>query len=139
MPNPTEILIRFEQSQPPIHCGSLAEMDSELDRLHAERVEDLNKGVWDCALHVTISFLCHEINLGLGSDVSFVMIGTQPFDDWYCAASGKEDDGEEKMFYGVGQDSYWPSSRLIPIDAAREAVRFFVSHQERSPLLSWDY
>jgi hypothetical protein len=86
-----------------------------------------------------ISFLGHEINLGLGSEDSFVMIGTEPFDDWYYAASGKEDDGEEKEFYGFNQDTYWPANRLVHIDAARDAVRFFVSQQQqRSPLLRWD-
>ena len=139
MPIATEILIHVEQGHQPIRCGSLAEMDAALDRLHAERVEDLNKRVWDCPLQVMISFLHHEINLGLGSEVSFVMIGSDPFDDWYYAASGKEDDGEEKEFYGFNQDSYWPANRLVDIDDAREAVRFFVSQQERSPLLSWDY
>jgi Immunity protein Imm1 len=99
----------------------------------------VNSGVRDCPLQVMISFFDHEINLGLGSEDSFVMIGTQPFDNWYYAASGKEDDGKKKEFYGFNQDTYWPTIYLIPIDIAREAVRYFVNHQERHPQSKWDY
>jgi hypothetical protein len=136
---PSEILVHFAQGEAPIRCGSLAEMDSVLDRLHAERKEQVNSGVKECPLQVMISFLGHEINLGLGSEDSFVMIGTDPFDDWYYAASGKEADGEDKEFYGFNQDTYWPANWLVPINVAREAVHYFVCHQQRSPLVGWDY
>jgi len=111
-------------------------MDAELDRLHSERAEQLLSGAEKCPLQVSVSFADHEVNLGVGLSKSFVMIGTAPFDDWYCAAGGGE--GEDVMFYGVCQDSYWPAEWLIPITDAREAVRFFVAHQVRSPIVKWD-
>lgn len=113
-------------------------MDATLNRLGAERLAELSAGTQPCPLQVTISFSGHEINLGLGSDETFVMIGTEPFDDWYYASSGKEAGREEKMFFGACQDSYWPARWLIPSVTAREAVRYFVEQQERSPNLKWD-
>jgi hypothetical protein len=41
------------------------------------------------------------------------------------------------MFYGAGDDSYWAPKNLIPLAAARDAVRYFVEHQRRSPALRW--
>jgi hypothetical protein len=98
VPVPSEILVRVTQGEPPVRCGSMTEMNAVLDLLLAERLEQIDAGKQDCPLQVNITFSRHEINLGLGSDESFVMIGTDPFDDWYYAASGKDADGEEKKF-----------------------------------------
>ncbi len=138
-PSAGQFLLHFAQSEPPIVCGSPITLDAALDRLHAQQADGLAKGIARCPLAVMVAFSRHNVNLGLGSDESFVMIGTEPYDLWYYAKSRKEDRGEEdKMFYGVSQDSYWPASRLIPIADARDAVRYFLEHQQLSPAVKWD-
>ena len=67
------------------------------------------------------------------------MLGAEPYDDWYYALGDEKAEGEAKMFYGAGDDSYWPPKNLIPLGVAREAVRYFVQHQERHPTLRWQH
>lgn len=88
---------------------------------------------------MTIAFPGYEIYTGLGSPESFVMVGAEPYDDWYVAVGDEKAKGEEKMFYGSGQDSYWAPENLIPVAVARAAVRYFVERQQRSPTLRWQH
>jgi len=53
------------------------------------------------------------------------------------AVDDENAEGEDKMFYGVCQDSYWAPKNLIPVAVAREAVRYSVEHQRRGPALRW--
>jgi hypothetical protein len=111
-------------------------MDAALDRLHAEHLRSAASGP---PLAVSIVIPGYEIDTGLGADVSYVHLQVEPCDgEYYLAiADGAVADGESRMFYGAGQDSYWEPKNLIPLSAARGAVRYFVEHQRRSPSLRW--
>lgn len=137
MPAPPEILVFFAELTPPIQCHSVAEMDAELSRLHKESLQRQNAS-GDCPLTACVYIPGLEIYTGLGATESFVMIGAEPFDEWYTAVGDEKSDGDSKMFYGVGQDSYWAPKHLIPAAVARDAVRYFIEHQERSPRLQWE-
>ena len=52
-------------------------------------------------------------------------------------AVGNRTEGETRMFYGAGQDSYWPPKNMIPLGAARSAAQYFIEYQKRSPFLRW--
>ena len=79
-----------------------------------------------------------EIYTGLGSAETFLMVGTEPYDEWYTAVGDENAQGPDKMFYGIGQDTYWAPKHLIPLAVAREAIRHYVEHQQRSPSLNWE-
>ena len=137
MPAPQEIAIHFAEETPPIVCRSVEEMDAALDRLHAEHLRSAAPPYPPLAVAIVIPG--YEIDTGLGADVSFVHVQVEPFDgEYYLAeADGPVADGESRMFYGAGQDSYWEAKNLITLSAARDAVRYFVEHQQRSPSLQW--
>jgi hypothetical protein len=109
-------------------------MEAVLDRLHTEKLTSPG-----CPLAVSISIPDHEIYIGLGSFDSFVMVGAEPYDDWYVALGDEKANGDSKMFYGSGQDSYWAPKNLIPVAVAREAVRYYVEHHQRIPTLRWQH
>lgn len=138
MPTPSEILVSFAQGEPSIRCESVAEMDATLDRLHAEALDRQATDENSCPLQVSISFTGYEMYTGLGSAESFVMLGNEPYDEWYVAVGDAKAEGDEKVFYGDAQDTYWAPRNLIPIAVARDAVRYFVEHQQRSPALKWE-
>lgn len=131
------IQVRYAQGEPPISCASIAEMDAALDRLHAETADELRTSVRDRPLQVDIEFSFGCVATGLGIDKVPVMVSVPPFDDFYCAVDDRQAAGDDTMFFGASQDSYWPPKNLLPIAVAREAVRYFVMHQRRSPNLLW--
>lgn len=139
MPAPPVIEVYFAEETPPIVCRSVAKMDAALDRLHLatlDRLRAANES--DCPLAVSIVIPGFEIDTGLGADQSYVCVQVEPCDgEFYCAVGDEPGGGESRMFYGAGQDSYWAPKNMIPLDAAREAVRYFVEHQRRSPMLRW--
>ncbi len=114
-------------------------MDAVLDRLHAEALARIAADKNTCPLQVTIAFNGHEIYTGLGSADTFLMVGAEPYDEWYTSVGDENAKGPKSMFFGDGQDSYWDPKHLIPEPIAREAVRFYVEHQQRSPSLKWEY
>lgn len=138
MPAPEEILVHHDQGLPPIRCNSVAEMDAALDRLHATALSEVAAGD-RCPLHVSIAFPGFEVNTGLGVEETFVMVGAEPFDDWYVALGDVNAQGDEVMFFGVAQDSYWAPKHLLPVAVARDAVRHFVENQRRTPTLKWEH
>lgn len=139
MPVPSDILVYFAQGAPPIRCHSVAEMDGVLDRLQAAELDQKAADKVRCPLEVCIAFTGYEIVTGLGSAETFVMLGAEPYDKWYVAVADEKADGDDKkMFYGVHQDTYWVPKHLIPVTAARDAVRYFVEHQQRSQALTWE-
>ncbi len=129
MPIPEEIDVFFADGKPPIKCRSLQEVDAALDKLHREA--DPTK----CPLAVAIKAFGHEVAVGLGTDPTFVCLQIEPCDGEYYLAVGEQTGGEARMFYGAGQDSYWYPKNLIPLAVARSAVRYFIEHQRRSPLV----
>ena len=135
MPPPSDISVHFAEEQLPIQCRSVAEMDAALDRLHADH---LRSGSSTTPLAVSIVIPGYEIDTGLGADESFLCVQVEPCDgEYYLAVGDATAEGESRMFYGAGQDSYWAPKNLIPLSAARDAVRYFVEHQQRSPTLRW--
>ena len=89
-------------------------------------------------LGVSIVIPGYEVDMGLGTDRSFVCVQVEPCDgEFYLALGDPSATGEHVMFYGAGQDSYWAPKNLIPLATAREAVRYFVQHQRRWPQLRW--
>lgn len=131
MPIPDEISIHFDDAQPPIRCHSIQEVDATLDALHRNALGKTPP------LTVAIEVFGHEVDLGLGTDPTFLHLQIQPCDGEYYLAVGDLTEGEVKMFYGAGQDSYWEPKNLIPLELARSAARFFVEHQRRCPLVRW--
>jgi len=113
-------------------------MDMILDRLHAAEIEKLAAGEDCCPLSVSISIPGFEITTGLRSADSFVMLGAEPYDDWYVAVGDEKAEGDDNMFYGVHQDTYWAPKHLIPVITARDAVRYFIENYQHSPNLKWD-
>jgi hypothetical protein len=132
MPTPTNIFIHFDNTTPPIHCCSLAEMEAALDRLHAEKLSSAGP-----PLSAMISIPDYSVFIGLGAPQSFVMLGAE--DDWFTGLSDEGAQGDVKMFYGVNDDSYWGPKHLLSIAVARDAVRYFVEHQQRAPTLHWEH
>jgi hypothetical protein len=137
MPAPHDIRVFSDDTMPPIKCHSVAEMDAALDRLHAAALHRELAGSGG-PLSVLIAIPGYNIHTGLGSPESFVMLGAAPYDEWYVAVGDEEAQGDKRMFFGVGQDSYWAPKHLIPLGVARDAVRYFVEHQQRSPALMWE-
>jgi hypothetical protein len=131
MPVPSEIDVFFDERKPPIRCGSLEEVDAALDKLHREA--DPTK----CPLAFAIKVFGHEIDAGLGTDPTFLCFQIEPCDGEYYLAVGEQTEGEPRMFYGAGQDSYWHPKNLIPLETARSAVRYFIENQRRSPSVRW--
>lgn len=131
MPAPTEIAVYYDDRQPPVTCRSVAEVDAVLDRLHRE--VDPQK----CPLAVAIKVFGHEIDMGLGADPTFLCLQVEPCDGEYYLAVGQESEGDLRMFFGAGQDSYWHPKNLIPLEDARFAARYFIEHQARSPSVRW--
>ncbi len=131
MPVPDEVLVYYDEREPPIRCSSLQEVDAALDRLH--RDVDPTK----CPLAVAIKVFGHEIDIGLGADPTFLCLQIEPCDGEYYLPVGNDTEGESRMFYGAGQDSYWDPRSLIPLEMARSAARYFIEHQRRSPLVRW--
>ena len=130
----SDFIVSFDRTAPPIRCHSLAEMDAALDRLHAEK-----RSSPGCPLAVAISISGFEVYIGLGFRDGFVMLGAEPYDDWYCALSDEKAEDPKKIFYGVCDDCYWGPRHLIPVGIAREAVRYFVEHHERHPNIQWEH
>ena len=135
MPAPSDICVYFAESAAPIRCRSVAEMDAALDRLHAEHLRSAASGP---PLAVSVVIPGYEIDTGLGADESYLCVQVEPCDgEYYIALRDEPAEGESRMFYGAGQDSYWEPKNLIPLPAARAAARYFVEHQRRSPMLRW--
>jgi hypothetical protein len=131
MPVPDEIDVYYRDQQPPIKCCSITELDAVLDKLHREADPTTHP------LAVAIQLFGHQITMGLGTNPTFLVVAMAPCDGEYYVAVGDQTEGETLMFYGAGQDSYWPPKNMIPLDAARSAARYFVEHQKRSPSLRW--
>jgi hypothetical protein len=139
MPAPSNIFVHFAQGKPPIQCHTVAEMDVVLDRLHASSLDRKSTDNYGCPLSVSIAIPGYEIGTGLGSAEVFMTVNTDPFDDFLYVAVGDEAaKGDDKMFYGFHQDTYWEPKHLIPVATARDAIRYFVEHQQRSPKLKWE-
>jgi Immunity protein Imm1 len=138
LPVPSSILIGIAQGAPPIQCCSVGEMEAVLDRLHAEELGHKAADQEHIPLQVTIAFTGHEIYTGLGSAESFLMVGAEPYEEWYTAVSDAKAQGLSKMFYGDAQDTYWAPKHLIPMFVVREAIRYFVEHRQLSPSLTWE-
>ncbi len=131
MPVPDEIDVYYDERKPPIRCRSLAEVDTVLDKLNREA--DPTKD----PLAVAIKVFGHEIATGLGTDPTFLCLQIEPCDGEYYLAVREQVEGETRRFYGAGQDSYWQPENMIPLAAARSAVRYFIEHQKRSPSVRW--
>ena len=131
MPIPDEISVYFDEGKPPIKCRTLNEVDDVLDELH-------DGAVRQGPLAVAVKVFGHEIDLGLGVDSTFLCLQIEPCDGEYYLAVGEKTEGETRAFYGAGQDSYWCPKNLIPIEDARPAVRYFIEHQQPSPLVRWE-
>ncbi len=136
MPAPSNILVHFEQGEPPIHCDSIAALDAVLDRLHAAELDRLAKDADQCPLQVSIEFDQYAVMTGLGSALTFVTVGTE--DDWYYALGDSDAEEPKEMFCGPNQDTYWAPRNLIPLAVARDAIRYFMEHQRPSPTLEWE-
>jgi hypothetical protein len=136
MPAPSNILVHFDEGEPPIHCDSVAALDAVLDRLHAATLDRLTRDANQCPLQVSIEFDQYGAMTGLGSALTFVMVGTE--DDWYYARGDQKAEEPKEMFYGAGQDSYWAPRNLIPLAVARDAIRYFIEHRRPSTALEWD-
>jgi hypothetical protein len=131
MPIPDEIDVYYSERERPIRCRSLQEVDLALDKLHSDA--DLAR----TPLAIAIKVLGHEINTGLGTDSTFLCLQIEPCDGEYYLAVGDQTEGEARRFEGAGQDSCWQPKNMIPLEAARSAVRYFIEHQERSPFVRW--
>ena len=127
-----EIEVFFDECAPPISCVTVEELDRVLDQLEA-RADPTRP-----PLAVAIVAYEHEVDLGLGTDPTFLCIQVPPRDGECYVAVGDLTAGEARAFYGAGQDSYWAPKHLVPAAAARDAVRHFILCQARSKLLRWE-
>jgi hypothetical protein len=133
------ILVHFEQGVPPINCDSVVELDRVLDHMHTAELERQAVDDNHCPLSVHISIPGYEVALGLGAAMTFLTVCSDPFDDYlYVAVGDEKAEGDDTMFYGYSQDSYWAPRHLIPIATARDAIRYFMETKERTPALKWD-
>ncbi len=131
MPEQKHIEIFYNEDIPPVICYSISEVDTILDKLEKELASNI-------PLAVAIRISEFEIDFGLGSESTFLCIQVEPFDGEYYLALGNEKNGDPKMFFGAGQDSYWYPKNLIPTEKVRKAVRYFIHNQKRSPDLNWE-
>lgn len=132
MTQPDAIDVYYDERKPPIRCLSIQEVDATLDKLHNEADSAGN------ALAIAIKVLGHEIDTGVGKDPTFLCLQIEPCDGEYYLAVGEElTEGKTQTFFGAGQDSFWQPKNLIPLKTAREAVRFFIEYQMRSPAVHW--
>lgn len=131
MPVPDQIDVYFDDSKPAIRCLSIDELKVTLEKLH--RGVDPSKD----PLALVIKVFGHEIDTGVGADPTFLCLQIDPCDGEYYLAVGNQTEGESRMFYGAGQDSYWPPMNMIPLKAARAAIQYFVEHQKRDPSVRW--
>jgi hypothetical protein len=131
MPIPDKIDVHYDERKPAIRCRSLGEVEAALDKLHREADPRREP------LAVAIKVFGHQICMGLGADPTFLCLNIDPCDGEYYLAVGEQTGGETRMFFGAGQDSYWEPKNMIPLEAARSAVRYFIEHQERSPAVRW--
>jgi Immunity protein Imm1 len=131
LPIPNQIDVYYDESKPPIRCSSLEEVDTALGKLHREADPT------EYPLSVAIKVFGHEIDMGLGTDLTFLCLQIEPCDGEYYLAVGDQIDGETRMFYGAGQDSYWEPKNLIPFELDRLAARYFIQYQRRCPFVRW--
>lgn len=120
----------FAEETPPIAYHSLEEMDATLDRLHRE----CQPGHPIC---VNVVVPGYWVTIGLGADPTFVLVSVEPCDgEWYVSAGDEAAHGWVD-FYGCGNYTRFERRSLVPLSLARQAVREFAEHQERSRLIRW--
>ena len=78
--------VAFAENKPPIHCDSLADLDETLDGLHASC--DRRTPILVC-----IDLPEHRIDIGLGTDVTVVVVNTPPCDRVIERSSGATPSG----------------------------------------------
>jgi hypothetical protein len=87
MPVPNDIAVYFDEHEKPVTCRSLEEVDTLLDRLHREADPT------ECSLAVAIKVFGHEIDMGLGTDQTFLCLQIEPCDGEYFLAVGEQTEG----------------------------------------------
>jgi hypothetical protein len=130
LPVPDQIDVYFAEEKPPIKCRSVAEVDATLGRLHRE----CRPGHPIC---VNVVVPGHWISIGLGPDPTLVMQSVEPCDgEWYTSVGDESAEGWAD-FYGCGNHTPFQRRTFVPLDVARQVVREFVEHQQRSRLIRW--
>lgn len=130
MPVPDQIDVYFAEGKPPIKCHSLAEMDATLDCLHRECRPEY-------PICINVVLPGYWITIGLGADPTFVLESVEPCDgEWYISVGDEAVDGWSD-FYGCGHHTPFERRNFVPLSLARQAVREFAEHQQRSCLIRW--
>jgi hypothetical protein len=131
MPVSDEIGIYFAEDTPPIRCTSLGEMEAILRGLHGNCHPEK-------PICVVIEVPHYQINLGLGTDPTFVMIHVEPYDGEYYITVGDPEAGGDVGFHGCGNWTPFDCRSFIPFNDALAVVREFVRDQQRSARVRWE-
>jgi immunity protein Imm1 of predicted polymorphic toxin system len=123
--------IYFADDKPPVHCESLVDLDTTLDRLH--RNCDPRYPILVC-----IDLPTHRLDMGLGSNPTFVIVNTQPCDGEYWISVGDERARGVTAFHGCGAHQEYDNRHLVPLELARAAIREFVRSGRRTPEILWE-
>jgi hypothetical protein len=130
VPVPDQIDVFFEEGKPPIVCRSLAEMDETLDRLH----EECDPARPIC---VEVAIPGHRIDIGLGTDPTFICVQVEPCDGEHYLPTGDEAAEGWKDFYGCGNHTPFGRRNFVSLLMVRDALREFVEHQRLSGVIRW--
>ncbi len=131
MTEPKHIELYFAEAQPPILCGSLCELDMQLDRLH----EECDPASPICAEIRVGGF---AIDVGLGIDPTFICIQVEPFDGEYYQSVGDPAAEGCVDFYGCGNHTPIDLRTLVPASAIRDAVRLFIANRTLLGSFKWE-
>lgn len=112
--------------------STIAELDAVLDRITAEAV-----GIDRPELPTLYDDEGRSLAIGVGDRMSVLSWTDDNADDDAALSEGDETvSGEVKFFYG-NQFSFFPSTALIPIEQARQAMRQFMTEGIRPTVARW--
>jgi Immunity protein Imm1 len=121
--------VGWEQNEVVVH--SVDELDEILDRLTAEA---------NAALPL-VAVLGREdgstLSIGLGCPYSVLDFVDGSLDPPYIISRGDSERQEPVKFLYSGEMTEFPPWSAIPVEAAREAMRYFFEKGELSPNIDW--
>lgn len=124
--------------------GILVWSDEEDGRREVATVEELDRVVDELSASAdspfSVELMVDEntaISVVVGLDISLVNFYSATEQPNYLGSVGPWDDDELVVFYHRGHYSEVPKVHFVPIDDAREALRYYFRTGQRPPNITW--
>jgi hypothetical protein len=125
----TTFVLEYGDGPREVALSTAEELDTWLDRITAEAERAQRP-----ELATLYDDTGRSLAIGVGARLS-LLAWTES--DYVLSDGGdRTRDGEAKFFYG-NQYSYFPSTALIPVAVAREAMRQFITADVRPDIVRW--